>query len=106
MFPSTALRKGPGLAILLALAALLAPAAAQARPEASMAEDGCANANVLPTRANGSPAVAVYRPGPAGELKPYALIVLEVAADRISVIHAFLDPSLFPSFGFSPTDQF
>jgi uncharacterized protein YkwD len=46
------LRKGPGLAIVLALAALLAPAAAQARPEATMAEDGCANANLLPTRAN------------------------------------------------------
>jgi RNA polymerase sigma-70 factor (ECF subfamily) len=72
---------------------------------AAMQDDGGRD-RVLPTRANGSPAVAVYRPGPAGEFKPYALIVLEVAADRISVVHAFLDPSLFPSFGFSPTDQF
>jgi uncharacterized protein YkwD len=46
------LRKGPGLAIVLALVALLAPAAAQARPEAGAADEGCANANLLPTRAN------------------------------------------------------
>jgi uncharacterized protein YkwD len=46
------LRKGPGLATLLALAALLAPAAAQARPEASSSQDGCANTALKPTRAN------------------------------------------------------
>jgi uncharacterized protein YkwD len=37
-------RKGPGLAMLTALGALIAPAAAQAR--------GCANVNLTPTRAN------------------------------------------------------
>jgi uncharacterized protein YkwD len=46
------LRKGPGLAILLALAALLGPAGAQARPEAKVSQDGCANTNLKPTRAN------------------------------------------------------
>ena len=52
MFRSTAVRKGPGLAIVLALAALSAPAAAQARPEATSSQEGCANTNVMPTRAN------------------------------------------------------
>jgi RNA polymerase sigma-70 factor (ECF subfamily) len=61
---------------------------------------------VLVTRANGCPAAAVYRPGPAGELAPYALMVLEVAGDRIAAIHAFLDTSLFPAFGLAPGDQF
>ncbi len=52
MFRSTAVRKGPGLAIVLALAALCAPAAAQARPAATSSQDGCANTSLLPTRAN------------------------------------------------------
>ena len=52
MFRSTALRKGPGLAIVLALVALLAPAGAQARPEAKTSQNGCANTNLKPTRAN------------------------------------------------------
>ena len=46
------LRKGPSLGIVLALAALLVPAAAQARPEAKASRDGCANASLKPTRAN------------------------------------------------------
>ena len=52
MFRSTALRKGPGLAIVLALVALLAPAGAQARPEAKTSQNGCANTNLKPTRVN------------------------------------------------------
>jgi uncharacterized protein YkwD len=52
VFRSTAHRKAPGLAIVLALLALLAPASAQARPTAKVSEDGCANAGVRPTRAN------------------------------------------------------
>jgi uncharacterized protein YkwD len=52
LFRSTTVRKGPGLAIVLALVALLAPAGAQARPEANTAQNGCANTNLKPTRAN------------------------------------------------------
>ena len=52
MFRSTTRRKGPGLAIVLALAALCAPAAAQARPAAIVSQDGCADTNLRPTRAN------------------------------------------------------
>ena len=44
MFRSTFLRRAPGLAGLIALVALLAPAGAQAQ--------GCANVNVKPNRAN------------------------------------------------------
>ena len=43
-FRSTVLRKGPGLVALLALGALLAPAAAQAQ--------GCEDTHLRPTRAN------------------------------------------------------
>jgi uncharacterized protein YkwD len=51
---STVLRKGPGLAIALALAALLLmPAAPYARPAAkAKASQGCANSGLRPTRAN------------------------------------------------------
>jgi uncharacterized protein YkwD len=52
LFRSTAFRKGPGLAIVLALVALLAPAGAQARPEAKASQNGCENTNLKPTRAN------------------------------------------------------
>jgi len=37
---------------VLALVALLAPAGAQARPEAKTSQNGCANTNLKPTRAN------------------------------------------------------
>jgi uncharacterized protein YkwD len=52
VFRSTALRKGPGLAIVLALAALAVPAGTQARPAAAASQDGCANTNLKPTSAN------------------------------------------------------
>jgi uncharacterized protein YkwD len=52
LFRSTAVRKGQGLAIVLALVALLVPAGAQARPEARTSQNGCANTSLKPTRAN------------------------------------------------------
>jgi RNA polymerase sigma-70 factor, ECF subfamily len=55
---------------------------------------------VIPLSANGSPALAVYRPAAAsGGLEPFGIHVLEVADGRIAGIHAFLDPGLFPVFG-------
>jgi RNA polymerase sigma-70 factor (ECF subfamily) len=54
---------------------------------------------VIPLAANGSPALAVYRPGPSGGLEPFGIHVLEVADGRIAGILAFLDPGLFPVFG-------
>jgi len=56
VFRSIVLRKGPGLAIVLALAALTAPAASHARPATpaakAKASQGCANTDLKPTRAN------------------------------------------------------
>lgn len=72
---------------------------------AAMQDEG-GHDRVLATSANGCPAVAVYRPGPTGTLEPYAIMVLEVARDRIAAIHAFLDTSLFSAFGLAPRDQF
>jgi RNA polymerase sigma-70 factor, ECF subfamily len=46
---------------------------------------------VLPTRANGAPAFAQYRPTPGGGHEPWALHVLEVRAGRIAHISSFLD---------------
>jgi RNA polymerase sigma-70 factor (ECF subfamily) len=72
---------------------------------AGMQDEG-GHDRVLATSANGCPAVAVYRPDPAGALEPYAIMVLEVTGDRIAAIHAFLDTSLFSAFGLAPGDQF
>jgi RNA polymerase sigma-70 factor (ECF subfamily) len=69
-------------------------------------EDEGGHDRVLRSTANGCPAVAVYRPDPAGAFEPYAIMVLEVTRDRIAAIHAFLDTSLFSAFGFPPGDQF
>jgi RNA polymerase sigma-70 factor (ECF subfamily) len=53
-----------------------------------------------PVRANGSPAVAVYRPqAPGGQPRAFSIQVLDVVAGRISAIHVFLDPALFELFG-------
>jgi RNA polymerase sigma-70 factor (ECF subfamily) len=55
---------------------------------------------VTPVSANGSLAVAVYRPETPGA-RPTALNiqVLDVVGGRISVIHAFVDAALFRLFG-------
>jgi RNA polymerase sigma-70 factor (ECF subfamily) len=53
-----------------------------------------------PVNANGSPAVAVYRPPtPGGQPTAFSIQVLESIAGRISAIHVFLDPALFDLFG-------
>jgi RNA polymerase sigma-70 factor (ECF subfamily) len=53
-----------------------------------------------PVNANGSPAVAVYRPRErGGPPKAFAIQVLDVAAGRIGAIHVFLEPALFERFG-------
>jgi RNA polymerase sigma-70 factor (ECF subfamily) len=60
---------------------------------------GCKNSRVLPLRANGSPALAQYRPRAAGGHEPWALHVLEVDGGRIRHISSFLDTGLFPLLG-------
>lgn len=55
---------------------------------------------VVPLAANASPAMAVYRPaGPAGTPEAFSIQVLEAVGGRITRLHAFLDPGLFPIFG-------
>ena len=69
-----------------------------------LAVDGVRDELVTPVSANGSPAVAVYRPAtPGGRPTAFAIHVLDVIAGRISVLHAFLDPALFEVFGL-PTE--
>jgi RNA polymerase sigma-70 factor (ECF subfamily) len=65
-----------------------------------IAVDALADHTLRPVNANGSPAVAVYRPDePGGEPTAFAIHVLDVIAGRISAIHSFLDPTLFEIFG-------
>lgn len=55
---------------------------------------------MLPTRANGQPAVAAYYRGADGRYLPYGIVVLTAASDGISAITAFGDPDLVSAFGF------
>jgi RNA polymerase sigma-70 factor, ECF subfamily len=66
---------------------------------ASMEDEGGSDL-VVPVGANGSPAVAVWRPDEqTGAFQPYGLFVLEITEQRIIGIHAFLDPEIFRVFG-------
>jgi RNA polymerase sigma-70 factor (ECF subfamily) len=56
---------------------------------------------LVPTRANGQPAVAAYqRHGTAA--RAYGIMVLTVHTGQIGEITGFADPSLFPLFGLPP----
>jgi RNA polymerase sigma-70 factor (ECF subfamily) len=61
---------------------------------------GCRGSRLVPTSACGSPAFGQYRSnGPSGGYHPWALIVLEMAGDRIAGWNSFLDAEkLFPMF--------
>ena len=53
---------------------------------------------LIPTRANGQPAVAAYlRDGATA--RAYGIMVLTIRARLIGEITGFADPSLFPLFG-------
>ena len=62
---------------------------------------GCRGSRLVPVAANGSPAFAHYHPGQApGTYQAWAIIVLELAGDRIAGWSSFLDTeTLFPLFG-------
>ena len=65
-----------------------------------LAADAFSQERFTPVGANGSPAVAVYRPPePGGPPTAFAIQVLENVAGRIGAIHVFLDPALFERFG-------
>jgi RNA polymerase sigma-70 factor (ECF subfamily) len=60
---------------------------------------GCRGSRLTPVAACGSPAFAQYRVNPEGGHKAWALIVLELAEDRIAVINSFLNvEAIFPRF--------
>jgi RNA polymerase sigma-70 factor (ECF subfamily) len=63
----------------------------------------CRGSRLLPTSACGQPAFGQYRRNPDGSgYHPWALIVLELAEDRITSMTSFLDTeTLFPRFGLS-----
>jgi RNA polymerase sigma-70 factor (TIGR02960 family) len=55
---------------------------------------------LVPTRANGQPAFGAYFPCPHTEIsRPYGMMVLTLAGDRIAEITFFGDSSVFPQFG-------
>ncbi len=61
---------------------------------------GCEGSRFYRTEANGLPAFAQWRVDPAGGHRAWALIVLELAGDRIAGVNNFLDVDrLFPGFG-------
>jgi RNA polymerase sigma-70 factor (ECF subfamily) len=60
---------------------------------------GCRGSQVLTTSANGVPAVATYKPSPEGDLKPWALILVETRGAEITALHHFLFAELFEQFG-------
>lgn len=55
---------------------------------------------LLATRANGSPAFAIYQRDEKNEYQPFGLIALTITGDQLSQIISFIDPSLPPLFGF------
>ena len=58
---------------------------------------------MVPTAANGQPALAEYVRGADGIYRAFGIQVLTIAGSRIARISAFLDPSLFEAFGL-PTE--
>ncbi len=63
---------------------------------------GCRGSRLIPTWASGQPAFGQYRPSDKGGHEAWALIVLELAGDRIANVTSFLDIEiLFPQFGLS-----
>ena len=55
---------------------------------------------LLPTRANGSPAFAIYQRDENDEYQAFGLIALTFEEDKLSQIISFIDPTLPSRFGF------
>jgi RNA polymerase sigma-70 factor (ECF subfamily) len=58
---------------------------------------------MLPTAANGQPAVAEYRRGADNVMRAHSIHVLTAGTAGIAAIVVFLDPALFSVFGLPPT---
>lgn len=59
----------------------------------------CEGSKVLTTSANGGPAFAVYNPAQDGGYDGWALVVMETSEGRVSALHHYIFPELFPQFG-------
>ena len=61
---------------------------------------GCRGSRLVATEANGFPAFAQWRPSESGSgFDAFSIHVLELNDDKISGLHFFVDPTLFPLFG-------
>ncbi|HZM39974.1 MAG TPA: sigma-70 family RNA polymerase sigma factor [Acidimicrobiales bacterium] len=58
----------------------------------------CRGSRLRLTGANGRHALGAYRPGPDGDHHAFGITVLEISGGRITALHAFLEPRLFPLF--------
>ncbi len=54
---------------------------------------------MLPTSANGQPALALYMRGPDGSFAPFHLQVLTLVGDQVTRVTAFFEERLFETFG-------
>ncbi|MGC1211022.1 MAG: sigma-70 family RNA polymerase sigma factor [Micromonospora sp.] len=63
---------------------------------------GCRGSRLVRIAANGGPALAQYRPDPAGGHQPFSIQLLEFSGDRIARLTHFVQPRLFPVFGLPP----
>lgn len=59
----------------------------------------CRGSRVLPTRANGGPAAAVYHPVGQQRWEPFALHVVDARDGRIAGLTHFMGPAVFAEFG-------
>jgi RNA polymerase sigma-70 factor, ECF subfamily len=59
----------------------------------------CRSSRLLPTAANGRPALAQYRPDGSGGHLPFAVHVLGIDGNLVREIHTFVVPELFTAFG-------
>ena len=57
---------------------------------------------MVPTGANGQPAVVAYRRAADGRFAAHGVEVLTLTGARIARITAFNDPGLVPTFGLAP----
>ncbi|QYN21704.1 RNA polymerase subunit sigma-70 [Amycolatopsis sp. DSM 110486] len=57
----------------------------------------CRASRLVPIEANGSPAFAIYHD--EGGLRAFAVLVVDVAGDRVAALEAHLEPRLFGLFG-------
>ncbi len=60
---------------------------------------GCRGSRLLATSANGCPAFGAYKASERGGHDPFNIQIVEISDGRITGLHHFLYPELFPAFG-------